>query len=94
LSADVNLAYRYEQLTIRASALREELHTEIEKILNEVIRFKIHVQKNLEEYEAFVDEEVNREYESLQQAEDEQNEGLQQEGDAEAGARAEDDVDM
>jgi hypothetical protein len=59
-----------------------------------VIRFKIHVQKNLEEYEAFVDEEVNREYESLQAAEDEENEELQRdEGDAEiaeAGAGEED----
>jgi hypothetical protein len=52
------------------------------------------VQKNLEEYEAFVDEEVNREYESLQAAEDEENEELQKdEGDAEiaeAGAVEED----
>jgi len=45
--------------------LREELHTEIERILNDVIKFKIHVQKSLEEYEAFVDEEVSREYENL-----------------------------
>jgi kinetochore protein NDC80 len=81
---------RYEQLTIRAAALREELHTEVEKILNDVIRFKIHVQKNLEEYEAFVDEEVNREYESLQAAEDEENEEMvrDEEGEAEAGAGA------
>jgi kinetochore protein NDC80 len=92
--ANVPLQIRHEQLTIRAAALREELHTEIEKILNDVIRFKIHVQKNLEEYEAFVDEEVNREYESLQQAEDEENLGqdMQVEGDAEVGAS--DDVEM
>lgn len=30
-----------------------------------MIKFKIHIQKSLEEYEAFVDEEVSREYESL-----------------------------
>jgi kinetochore protein NDC80 len=83
---------RYEQLTIRAAALREELHTEIEKILNDVIRFKVHVQKDLEEYEAFVAEEVNREYESLQAAEDEENE-VHNEGDAEVEAGA-DDVEM
>lgn len=33
--------------------------------MNDVIKFKIHIQKSLEEYEAFVDEEVSREYESL-----------------------------
>ncbi|KAF2425297.1 hypothetical protein EJ08DRAFT_736760 [Tothia fuscella] len=88
---EINTNLEFEQLTIRASALREELHTEIEKILNDVIRFKIHVQKNLEEYEGFVDEEVNREYESLQQAEDEENEvQSSSEGDAEAGAAADD----
>ena len=30
-----------------------------------MVKFKIHIQKSLEEYEVFVDEEVNREYESL-----------------------------
>ena len=34
-------------------------------MLNDVIKFKIHIQKSLEEYEVFVDEEVSREYESL-----------------------------
>ena len=78
---------RYEQLTIRAAALREELHTEIERILNDVIKFKIHVQKSLEEYEAFVDEEVSREYENLAAGEngpDAEDDGKQDE--AEAGA--------
>jgi hypothetical protein len=41
--------------------LREELHTEIERVLNDVIHFKIHIQKKLEDYENFVDEEVSRE---------------------------------
>lgn len=85
-------------MTIRAAALREELHTEIEKILNDVIRFKVHVQKDLEEYEAFVADEVNREYESLQAAEDEENE-VHNEAEVEAEAEAEagdgsDDVEM
>lgn len=53
-----NLAY--EQLTVRAAALREELHTEIERMLNDVIKFKLHIQKNLEEYEDFIAEEVDR----------------------------------
>lgn len=52
-------------MTIRAAALREELHTEVERILNDVIKFKIHIQQKLEEYEAFVDEEVSKEFEAL-----------------------------
>lgn len=52
---------RHEQLTLRAAALREELHTEIERMLNDVIKFKVHIQKSLEEYESFVEEEVERE---------------------------------
>jgi kinetochore protein NDC80 len=57
---------RHEQLTIRAANLREELHTEIERILNDVIHFKIHIQKKLEDYEGFVDEEVSREVRNLE----------------------------
>jgi kinetochore protein NDC80 len=53
--------YRFEQLTLRANALREELHTEIEKMLNDIIRFKVHIQKNLEDYEGFVSDEVEKE---------------------------------
>ena len=56
-----NSSARFEQLTLRANALREELHTEIEKILNDVIKFKVHIQQNLENYEAFVDQEVKAE---------------------------------
>jgi len=48
-------------LTLRANSLREDLHTEIEKILNDVIKFKVHVQQNLENYEGFVDQEVKAE---------------------------------
>jgi kinetochore protein NDC80 len=52
---------RYEQLVLRANALREELHTEIDRMLNDVIKFKIHVQKNLDDYEGFVADELERE---------------------------------
>ena len=48
-------------MTLRANSLREELHTEIEKILNDVIKFKVHVQQSLENYEGFVDQEVKAE---------------------------------
>jgi kinetochore protein NDC80 len=82
------VANRYEQLTLRAAALREELHTEIEKILNDVIKFKIHIQTGLEGYEQFVDEEVSGEYEDLQREQDE-DEQQQNSEDASAAAAAE-----
>ncbi|PHH80544.1 hypothetical protein CDD80_1056 [Ophiocordyceps camponoti-rufipedis] len=58
---EINTTIEYEQLVLRASALREELHTEIDRILNDVIKFKIHIQKNLYEYESFVSDELERE---------------------------------
>lgn len=48
-------------MTLKADSLREQLHSEIEKMLNDVIKFKVHVQKSLEEYEGFVVEEVEQE---------------------------------
>lgn len=38
--------------------MREELHTEIEKMLNDIIKFKVHIQRNLEDYEGAVVEEA------------------------------------
>ncbi|KAH8808433.1 HEC/Ndc80p family-domain-containing protein [Xylogone sp. PMI_703] len=58
---EMNTNIEYEQLTLRANALREELHTEIERMLNDVIKFKVHIQKNLEDYESFVVDEVEKE---------------------------------
>jgi kinetochore protein NDC80 len=52
--------HRYEQLQVRANSLREELHTEIERMLDDIVRFKLHVQKNLEDYEQFIADEVER----------------------------------
>ncbi|KAK0937251.1 kinetochore-associated Ndc80 complex subunit ndc80 [Friedmanniomyces endolithicus] len=66
LGADF-LAFRYEQLGIRAAALREDMHTELERMLNDVIKFKIHVQTSLEKHEGFVAQEVEREIEEQQQ---------------------------
>ena len=60
-SSSTNSVGRYEQLTLRANALREELHTEIERMLNDIIKFKVHIQKSLEDYEGFVVEEVEQE---------------------------------
>ncbi|KAF2473115.1 uncharacterized protein BDR25DRAFT_218781 [Lindgomyces ingoldianus] len=50
----------YEQLTLRANSLREELHTEIERMLDDIVRFKLHIQRSLEEYEVFIADEVER----------------------------------
>ncbi|KAH9907399.1 HEC/Ndc80p family-domain-containing protein [Xylariomycetidae sp. FL2044] len=58
---EMNTNIEYEQLTLRANSLREELHTEIERMLNDIIKFKVHIQKNLEEYESFVADELENE---------------------------------
>ncbi|KAL9576171.1 MAG: hypothetical protein Q9212_007323, partial [Teloschistes hypoglaucus] len=58
---EMAVSIEYEQLTLHANSLREELHTEIEKMLNDIIKFKVHVQKSLEDYEGFVVEEVEGE---------------------------------
>ena len=56
------LLRRYEQLSLRSTALREELHTELERIMDYIIKFKIHIQKSLEDYEDFVAVEGEREW--------------------------------
>lgn len=58
---EMNTSIEYEQLTLRANALREELHTSVESMLNDVIKFKVHIQKSLEDYESFVADEVEQE---------------------------------
>ncbi|CAJ2505253.1 Uu.00g126470.m01.CDS01 [Anthostomella pinea] len=58
---EMNTNIEYEQLTLRANALREELHTEIERMLNDVIKFKVHIQKQLDDYQEFVSDEMVKE---------------------------------
>ena len=60
-TAKLTRVSRYDQLSHRANALREELHTEIERIINEVVKFKLHIQNSLEDYENFVVEEAAKE---------------------------------
>ncbi|KPM35919.1 putative kinetochore protein NDC80 [Neonectria ditissima] len=67
---EINTTIEYEQLVLRANALREELHTEIDRMLNDVIKFKIHVQKNLDDYEGFVTDELEKELGSEDMGED------------------------
>jgi kinetochore protein NDC80 len=59
LEMDRNI--EYENFNFRATLLREELHTMVESMLNLVIRFKLHVQKGLEDYENFVVDEAEQE---------------------------------
>ena len=66
---EMNTNIEYEQLQHRAASLREELHTEIEKMINDVIKFKMHIQKSLEDYEEFVAEEVEKELGNVRVAE-------------------------
>lgn len=72
LCTDSFRLFRYEQLTLRANALREELHTETMRMLNDVIKFKMHVQKGLEEYESFVADELEKELGSDEMRDDTQ----------------------
>ncbi|KXJ96797.1 HEC/Ndc80p family-domain-containing protein [Microdochium bolleyi] len=67
---EMNTNIEYEQLTLRANSLREELHTEIEKMLNDIIKFKVHIQKNLEDYEGFVADELEKELGNDEMAEE------------------------
>ncbi|KAF2191108.1 HEC/Ndc80p family protein-like protein [Zopfia rhizophila CBS 207.26] len=50
----------YEQLELRQNELREELHTEIERMLDDIIRFKLHIQRSLEDYEEFIAGELEK----------------------------------
>lgn len=49
--------------------MREELHTELERMLNDIIKFKVHVQTSLEGYEEFVAQEVEAECDEQEAAE-------------------------
>ncbi|KAF2718852.1 hypothetical protein K431DRAFT_340444 [Polychaeton citri CBS 116435] len=66
---EMNTSLEYEQLTLKCSEIREELHTELERMLNDIIKFKIHIQSSLEGYEEFVAQEVEREYDEQTAAE-------------------------
>ncbi|GKT44134.1 putative kinetochore protein NUF2 [Colletotrichum spaethianum] len=70
---EMNTSIEYEQLVLRANSLREELHTEIDRMLNDVIKFKIHVQRNLDDYEGFVTDELEKELGSDEMREDTRN---------------------
>ena len=75
---------RYERLTLKAEALREELHTQVEKMLNDVIRFKVHVQENIEGLDGFVLGELETEL---------GQEGQGDDGEGEDGKKVEGEMD-
>lgn len=58
---EIHTEMEYSQLKLRSEALREDLHSEVERMLQDIIKFKVHVSKNLEDYESIVCDEVNQE---------------------------------
>jgi kinetochore protein NDC80 len=51
---EINTNLEYESLTVKAAALREDLHTEIEHIINSVVQFKLNIQDRISKYEEFI----------------------------------------
>lgn len=51
----------WEQMQDEAGQIRERLHADVEKMLEEVVNFKVHVQRGLEEFENTVGVEVEEE---------------------------------
>ena len=61
-------------MTLKSTALREALHSELERILGEIVNFKLHIHGSLEAYEEFVAQEVEAECEEQEAAEDDDEE--------------------
>jgi kinetochore protein NDC80 len=60
---EMEVGVAWEGMQTEAGQVREELHGNVERMLEEVVRFKLHVQRSLEEWEKGVGEEVERELE-------------------------------
>lgn len=41
----------YDQMVHQCEQQREKLHSEVERIINDIVNFKVHIQKSLEDYE-------------------------------------------
>jgi kinetochore protein NDC80 len=67
---EMEVGLSWEAMQEEAGRIREELHSGIERILEEVVNFKVHVQKGLEEFEGWVTEEVEGELEGEVQREE------------------------
>ncbi|KAL2408687.1 putative kinetochore protein ndc80 [Exophiala dermatitidis] len=58
---EIEVQVAWESMREEAARVREELHSGVERCLEDVIRFKVHIQKGLEEFEGWVGEEVELE---------------------------------
>ena len=53
-----SVTIEWDQLQHAVDALRQELHGEVERALNDIIKFKVHIQEGLGEFEKRLEEEV------------------------------------
>lgn len=58
---EMEVGVAWEGMREEAGRVREQLHGSVERALEDVIRFKVHVQKGLEEFEGWVMDEVEAE---------------------------------
>ena len=58
---EMEVGVAWESMREEAGRVREQLHAGVERALEEVIRFKVHIQKGLEEFEGWVGDEVEAE---------------------------------
>lgn len=58
---EMEVQVAWEGMREEAGKVREQLHGQVERALEEVVRFKMHVQRGLEEFEGWVAEEVEAE---------------------------------
>ena len=56
----------YDRFSHAAAAVREQLHSNTKRIVEDVIDFKVHVQKNLSEYEERVEGELRAHYPDME----------------------------
>lgn len=73
---EMEVQVAWEAMREEAARVREDLHSGIEKMLEEVIRFKVHIQKGLEEFEGWVGEEVEGELLGGEEEEDAGGDGM------------------
>lgn len=58
---EMEMTVQWEGMQAAAGEVREKLHRGVEGMLEEVVRFKVRVQRGLEEFEGWVGEEVEGE---------------------------------
>ena len=58
---EMEVQLQWERMQGEAGSLRERLHRGVEAVLDEVVRFKVRVQRGLEEFEGWVGDEVEGE---------------------------------